>query len=81
MFVYRSDGSLIGNWEFEDVDKPEGITVHGEDLWIVDRGEDKVLYFRGGAARRSGKTAPTSGFPLLRANRNPQGISDPPAIR
>ena len=75
MFVYDSENNSLGSWEFEGVDKAEGIAVHGDDLWIVDRGEDRVYYFADGALRRSEKAEPTSSFSLVRGNRNPLGIT------
>ncbi|MCA9198368.1 MAG: hypothetical protein KDA87_12550, partial [Planctomycetales bacterium] len=75
VFVYDSENNSLGSWEFEGVDKAEGIAVHGDDLWIVDRGEDRVYYFADGALRRSEKAEPTSSFSLVRGNRNPLGIT------
>ncbi|MEZ6062950.1 MAG: hypothetical protein R3C19_21605 [Planctomycetaceae bacterium] len=74
VFVYDSDNNLLGNFEIEGVDKPEGITVHGDDLWIVDRGEDRVYFFEGAAPRRGGKAEPTSSFRLDRRNGNAMDI-------
>ena len=74
VFVYDSDSQLLGSWEIEEVDKPEGITVHGDDLWIVDREEDRVYFFEGGALLRSGEAEPTSSFSLGRGNRNPMDL-------
>ncbi len=74
VFVYDSRNRLLGAWEAKEVDKPEGITVHGSDVWIVDRGEDRVSYFKNGATRRSGSAKPTSSFDLDRRNRNPMDI-------
>ena len=74
VFVYDNHNQLIGSWELEDIDKPEGITVNGNDLWIVDREEDQVHFFRNGALRLSGHAEPTSSFRLDRANREPMDI-------
>ncbi len=74
VFVYDSDNQLLGSWEVEGVDKPEGITVHGDDLWIVDRDQDSVYFFAGGAWRQSGKASPTSDFRLDRGNRDPMDL-------
>ncbi len=74
VFIYANGNQLLGSWEIEGVDKPEGITVHGNDLWIVDRGEDRVYFFRDGAIRRSDKASPTSSFRLDRANTNPMDL-------
>lgn len=74
VFIYDNHNRLRGSWEIKDVDKPEGITVHGNDLWIVDRGEDRVYFFRNGALQLSGKAEPTSSFRLNAANRNPRDL-------
>jgi hypothetical protein len=74
VFVLDSESRLLGSWVIVEVDKSEGITVHGDDLWIVDRGEDRVYFFEGGALRRSGEAEPTSSFRLGRENRNPMDL-------
>jgi protocatechuate 3,4-dioxygenase beta subunit len=74
VFVYDNLHQLLGSWEIEGVDKAQGITVHGSDLWIVDRGNDRVYLFSGAADRRFGKARPASSFELARANRNPKDL-------
>ncbi|WP_197455072.1 SdrD B-like domain-containing protein [Stieleria varia] len=74
VFVYNQDHELLGSWKLKEIDKPEGVTVHGDDLWIVDRENDRVHFFAGGALRRSGKAESTSSFRLDRANRNPMDV-------
>ncbi len=65
VFVYDGDSNLLGSWEIQEIDKPEGITVHGDDLWIVDREQDRVFFFADGALRRRVKPSqhPASGSP------------------
>ena len=74
IFIYDNDGNKLGSWEFKGVDKAEGVTVHGDDLWIVDRGEDRVYFFQDGALRRSGKASPTDSFRLTNGNKNPMDL-------
>ncbi|MCO6454069.1 MAG: tandem-95 repeat protein [Pirellulaceae bacterium] len=74
VFVYDNQGQSLGSWEFGMVDKAEGITIHGDDLWIVDGGERQVHFFAGGATRRSGNATPTSSFRLDSSNRNPMDL-------
>ncbi len=74
MFIYDNDGHKLGSWEFEAVDKAEGVTVYGHDLWIVDRGEDRVFFFQDGALRRSGSAEPTDSFRLANANKEPMDL-------
>lgn len=68
VFVYDKSGTLLGQWTPQNVGKPEGITVWGNNLWIVDPSQDRVFYFAGGANLRSGRVAPTSSFALNSAN-------------
>lgn len=70
VFVYDKSGALLGNWTPQGVGKPEGITVWGANLWIVDPNQDRVFAFTGGANVRSGKVSPTSSFALNGANLN-----------
>jgi hypothetical protein len=74
VFVYDNDNNMLGGWDLKEIDKPEGITVHDDDLWIVDREDDRVHFFKGGALRRSGEAEPTSSFSLGRGNRNPMDL-------
>lgn len=68
VFVYDKAGTLLGQWTPQNVGKPEGITVWGNNLWIVDPTQDRVFYFAGGANLRSGRVSPTSSFALNSAN-------------
>ncbi len=70
VFVYDNRGALLGQWTPQNVGKPEGITVWGNDLWVVDPTNDRVYLFAGGALLRSGKVAATSSFPLNGSNGN-----------
>ncbi len=74
VFVYDDKNGLLGSWEVKGVDKPEGVTVSGNDLWVVDRETDRVYFFENGALRRSGRANPTSNFKLERDNRNPMDL-------
>lgn len=68
VFVYDKSGTLLGQWTPQNVGKPEGITVWGNNLWIVDPSQDRVYFFSGGANLRSGRVAPTSSFALNSGN-------------
>ena len=70
VFIYNNTGGLLGQWTPLNVGKPEGITVWGNDLWLVDPASDKVFKFTGGAALRTGKIAATSSFALNSGNLN-----------
>jgi hypothetical protein len=75
VFVYGEAGQLLGSWKFTGVDQPEGITTDGRDIWIVDRGADKVLRFAGAASRLSGTARPTASFALVSGNQHPMDVT------
>ena len=68
IFVYTHTGTLLGQWTPRGVGRPEGVTVWGNDLWVVDPSGDRVYKFTGGALLRTGRVAPTSSFALNAAN-------------
>ncbi|MCA9175933.1 MAG: tandem-95 repeat protein [Planctomycetales bacterium] len=70
VYVYSSEGALLGQWRVDRVGSPEGITVWGNDLWIVDAGNDNVHRFVGGANLRSGRVEANSTFALNGGNRD-----------
>ncbi len=74
VYVYNASGARLGTWKTAGIDKPEGITTNGTDIWIVDQKKDLVYYFAGAASRKSGTKAPTSSFPLTAANRDPSDL-------
>ncbi|NUQ64040.1 MAG: cadherin-like domain-containing protein [Pirellulales bacterium] len=74
VFVYDDAGRAVGRWEARGLDKPEGIATDGSDVWIVDRGTDRVYFFDQAALRRSGRARPTSSFPLSPGNRQPADV-------
>ncbi|MDB5385061.1 MAG: repeat-associated core protein [Planctomycetaceae bacterium] len=74
VFVYDNSANLLGTWTPQNVGKPEGITVSGNDLWLVDPNQDKVFFFSGGANLRTGKPIATSSFALNSGNLNSTDI-------
>ena len=74
VFVYSASGARLGTWKTTGIDKPEGITTNGTDIWIVDNEKDLVYFFAGAASRRSGTKAPTSSFALTAGNRSPSDL-------
>jgi VCBS repeat-containing protein len=74
VFVYNNSGALLGSWQPQNVGKPEGITVWGNDLWLVDPTQDKVFKFVGGALLRTGRVSATSNFALNSGNLNATDI-------
>ncbi len=75
VFVYNASGTLLGSWTTTSPKTPTGITTNGIDLWIVDKGNDRVYFYSGAAARRSGSVAATSNFALGSGNTTPEGIT------
>ncbi|MGV2340833.1 MAG UNVERIFIED_CONTAM: hypothetical protein LVR18_44910 [Planctomycetaceae bacterium] len=63
-------GPLLGQWTPGRAGRPEGITVWGNDLWLVDPTGDRLYRFTGGAALRSGRVDATSNFRLSAQNLN-----------
>ena len=63
VYVHDNAGNLLRSWRASGLSRPEGIATDGTDVWIVDRGNDRVHYFAGGATR-IGNTSTTSSFPL-----------------
>ena len=74
IFVYSNTGTLLGQWTPQGVGKPEGVTVWGNDLWVVDPVGDRVYKFAGGALLRTGRVAATSSFALNTANLNSKDL-------
>jgi len=72
--VYDTSGYRLGYWKAKGLDKPEGIASDGTDIWIVDRGKDRVYRYAGAASRTSGSASPTSSFSLASGNREAKGI-------
>jgi hypothetical protein len=72
--VYDPSGNSLGYWKAKGLSTPEGIASNGTDIWIVDRGSDRVYRYAGGANRTSGSASPTSSFALASGNRDAKGI-------
>jgi hypothetical protein len=72
--VYDAAGNHLGFWKAKGLDKPEGIASNGTDIWIVDRGSDRVYRYAGAANRTSSSMSPTSSFSLNSGNRDAKGI-------
>jgi hypothetical protein len=74
VFVYNDSNVLLGSWKFKGVDKAQGIAVNGNDLWVVDSGNDRAYLFSEAASRRSGSASPDFSFALNRSNRNAKDL-------
>lgn len=74
VYVYDAAGNSLGAWKARGLSTPEGIASNGTDLWIVDRGKDRVYRFAGAASRTSGSASPTSSFALNSGNGDATGI-------
>jgi sugar lactone lactonase YvrE len=83
VFKYTLSGSLLGSWAIDPANaNPTGITINPNNvsnLWIVDKGTDKVYQYVGAASRTSGSQNAAATFALAPGDTNPQGIADPPA--
>ncbi|MGN6134776.1 MAG: proprotein convertase P-domain-containing protein, partial [Aureliella sp.] len=77
VYVYNDRGAVLGAWTAGSISRsgaPEGISVSGNDVWIVDNASDKVFRYSGGASRVSGSQNAISSFSLNSANRNPKDL-------
>ncbi|HUG89745.1 MAG TPA: FG-GAP-like repeat-containing protein, partial [Planctomycetaceae bacterium] len=74
VYVYDAAGNSLGYWKAKGLSTPEGIASDGTDIWIVDRGTDRVYRFAGAAGRTSGTVSPTSNFRLNSGNKEARGI-------
>ena len=54
--------------------QPEGITVNGTDVWIVDRRSAKVYRYANAAGLHSGTMNATSSFSLTGSNNTPKDL-------
>jgi hypothetical protein len=67
VYVYSATGSLLGSWTANSLSSfatVEGITVYGNDVWIVDARTDRVYRYANAASRLSGSQSATSYFQL-----------------
>lgn len=73
--VYDSQtGAILGTWEADGVSSPRGITIHGQDIWLVDASKDQVFLFANAVDRRSGSQSYQSSFELHEDNRHPSDL-------
>jgi hypothetical protein len=75
VYVYDAAGNLQGSWTAGTIVRPEGITVHGNDVWIVDATNDRVYRYAGAATRLTGSQAAASNFKLKNGNGESRGIT------
>jgi hypothetical protein len=74
VYVYDTNGVLLGSWLANGLTTPEDITTNGTDIWIVDDGANKVFRFAGAASRLSGNQSAASSFSLNASNYDAKGI-------
>jgi sugar lactone lactonase YvrE len=74
VYVYGTDGSLHGSWSAGGLTQPQGLTVWGNDVWVVDAGSDRVFKYTGAAAMLSGSQKASSSFKLSGSNRDARGV-------
>jgi hypothetical protein len=68
VYVYNTAGALLGSWTANGLSNPQGVTVWGNDLWIVDSSTDRVYKYTSGANRLSGSQSAASNFKLNSSN-------------
>jgi hypothetical protein len=74
VYVYSSSLTLLGSWTAGALRTPTGISVAGNDLWIVDAGTKNVHVFSGAASRLSGTQNATRTLALDKNNTAPQDL-------
>ncbi len=74
VYVYDSNLTLLGSWTPGALRAPTGISVAGNDLWIVDAGTKNVHVFTGAASRLSGTQNATRTLTLDKNNTAPQDL-------
>ena len=75
VYVYDLAGASLGFWHANDARYPEGIASNGDDIWIVDRGGDRVYFYDDAATVTSGSLDADSSFALDGNNRTPRGMT------
>jgi hypothetical protein len=82
VFKYTLSGSFLGSWSIDPANThPTGITIdptNVSNIWIVDKGTDRVYQYTAAASRTSGSQTAAATFALAPGDTNPQGIADPP---
>lgn len=74
VYVYNSSLTLLGSWTPGALRTPTGISVAGNDLWIVDAGTRNVHVFTGAASRLSGTQNAARTLALDKNNTAPQDL-------
>jgi hypothetical protein len=77
VYVYSAAGGLLGSWTAGSLTGNavvEGITVWGNDVWLVDARQDRVYRYAGAATRLTGSQNATSNFALNSGNRDPKDL-------
>jgi RHS repeat-associated protein/uncharacterized repeat protein (TIGR01451 family) len=66
VWVYDGYGTPVGSWQAGDaaLADPQGVTVSGGDVWLVDGATKKVYRYAGAAGRTSGTQSASSSFAL-----------------
>ncbi|MEY3175610.1 MAG: hypothetical protein RLZZ436_3524, partial [Planctomycetota bacterium] len=74
VYVYNAAMTLLGSWTPGGLRTPNGISVAGNDVWIVDAGTKKASVFTGAASRISGTQNAARSVTLDKNNNAPQDI-------
>jgi uncharacterized repeat protein (TIGR01451 family) len=75
VWVYDASGTPVGGWRAGDaLTDPQGITMTGADVWLVDAGSKRVYRYAGAAAWTGGEATATGSFPLHADNANPTDL-------
>ncbi len=73
--VYHPDGTPVGLWKADDLGgSPEGITLDGNDLWLVDSGAKKIFWYDNAANNTTGTDVAEKTFTYDASVGTPKGI-------
>lgn len=74
VYVYDSAMNSQGSWTPGGLRTPTGISVSGNDVWVVDSGNKRVYLYANAANRTSGTQTATRSFSLNKTNSAPQDL-------
>lgn len=75
VYVQDSTGRSLGSWSAPELQLPTGIATSGSDIWIVDKGTDRVYCYQNAVSWTSGEHQANSSFPLAAGNATGEGIA------
>lgn len=75
VYVMDAGGRPLGYWLAPQLRTPTGIATDGTNIWIVDKGTDRVYRFDNAARVTTGSLYASASFRLAKANGTPEGLA------